>query len=203
MKQSVVTVAQAVNDAGVAEIVVTIAGANEDGSDMILTFNPALAHATINAYAAFHGFKQRFVDAAAMSKDTKDGSAASPATKAKAIKALIDWYETGTDKWSRVSEGGPKGGFLFEALCKAYGHMKAPSEIRAWLDGLSAKEEAALREDDTIAPVIAALKAAKAKPIIAGVDTKGLLAGLTVAPAPADALAPEADGAVHPEAQAQ
>lgn len=194
MKQSVITVAQAVNDAGVQEMLVTVKGGNEDGSDMILTFNPTKAHADIVGYAAFHGFKQRFVDAAAMSKDTKDGSAASPATKAKAIKALIDHYETGTAKWTRVSEGGPKGGFLYEALCKVYGHMKAPSEIRVWLDGLSAKEEAALREDDTIAPVIAELKAAKPKPSIAGVDTKALLAGLKPADAPVE------DGAVHPEA---
>lgn len=198
-KASVVTVVQ--TEAGLVQVTVT--GANEDGSDMILTFDPTKAHAVVQAYAAFHGFKQRFVDAAAMSKDTKDGSAASPAAKAKAIKALIDWYETGTEKWSRISEGGPKGGFLYEALCKVYGHMKAPSEIRVWLDGLSDKEQTALRMDDTIAPVIEALKAAKpaVKP---NVDTKSLLNGLTAAPTVAPDAAPEAptaDGAVHPEAE--
>lgn len=156
---------------------VRVRGAHEDGSDAVMVLDMAKVSATVKAYAAFHGMKQRLVDAAAMSKDTKDGSAASPATKADAIRKLVDFYATGTEKWSRVSEGGPKGGFLFEALCKVYGHMKAPSEIRAWLDGLSDKEQAALREDDTIAPVIAELKAAKPKPA-STVDTKSLLAGL-------------------------
>lgn len=142
-----------------------------------IVFDPTKAHADVRNYAAFHGFKQRFVDAAAMSRDTETGAPATPQEKYEAIEALVAWYESGTDKWSRVTEAGPRGGYLFEALCRVYGHKKAPSEIRAWLDGLSDKEQAALREDDAIEPVIRAIKAEKnaGKP---QVDTKSILAGL-------------------------
>lgn len=177
MKTPTIEVSQAA-ETGI--ISVKVVAANEDGSDMVLTFDPSKVHAANKSYAEFHGWKQRFVDAAAMSKDTKTGLPASPEAKAKAISALIGHYESGTEKWSRVSEGGPKGGFLYEALCKVFGHKKSPTEIRTWLDGLDDKQQAALREDDTIAPVIAELKAAKAaaKPAAEKVDTKALLAGI-------------------------
>jgi hypothetical protein len=176
MKQATITVAQ--GDNGL--IAVTVKGGNEDGSDEIITFDPMKAHQSNREYAEFHGWKQRLVDTAAMSKDTKTGLPATPAEKVEAIRAIVAHYESGTDKWSRVSEGGPKGGYLFEALCKVYGHKKAPSEIRTWLDGLDDKQQAALREDDTIAPVIAEIKAAKAKakPESERVDTKALLANI-------------------------
>lgn len=184
--ESVVTVTQ---DPTTGIITATVKGARPDGTDEVIAFDPSKAHADNRAYAAFHGFKARLVDTAAMSRDTKDGSSASPATKAAAIRKVVDHLESGTAAWSRVSEGGPKGGYLFEALCEAYGHMKAPTEIRAWLDGLGDKEQAALREDDTIAPVIARMKAAKPKPV-STVDTKALLAGLKPTDAPATDAAP-------------
>lgn len=167
-----------------AVITVTVKGGNEDGTDFVITFDPTKAHANNRTYAEFHGWKARIVDTAAMSRDTKTGASATPARKAVAIQALVAHYESGSDKWSRVSEGGPTGGFLFEALCKVYGHMKAPSEIREWLNTLDDKQQSALREDDTIAPVIAEMKAAKPKPT-STVDTKALLAGLKpAAPTP-------------------
>jgi hypothetical protein len=148
-----------------------------------LPLNMNKLHPDIIRRAACVGFAQvRIVDAAAVSRNKKDGSLKSDAEmveeKYERMAALIAHYETGTAEWSRVAEAGPTGGYLFDALCKVYGHMKAPSEIRAWLDKLSEKEQAALREDDSIAPVIADLKRAK----MAGKpqpDTKALLAGLT------------------------
>lgn len=142
-----------------------------------ITFDPAKAHPANTAYAAFHGWKQRFVDAAAMSRDTETGKPASPQEKYEAIEALVEHYESGTEKWTRQAEAGPRGGYLFEALCRVYGHKKAPTEIREWLNGLNEKQQAALREDDSIAPVIAAIKAEKRKDQ-PQVDTKSLLAGL-------------------------
>lgn len=141
-------------------------------------------HADIVKRAACVGFAQvRIVDAAAIPVARKDGSIIPAAErldmKYAAMARLIEHYETGTDKWSRVSEAGPTGGYLFEALCSMYGHQKAPSEIRTYLDGLTDKEQAALREDDEVAPVIAKIKAERArldptpKP-----DTKALLTGL-------------------------
>lgn len=141
-------------------------------------------HADIIRRAACVGMAQvRIVDAAAIGVADKDGNVI-PADKRVAMKhaamaRLVEHYETGTSQWSRVSEGGPTGGYLFDALCKMYGHKKAPSEIRAYLDGLSAKEQAALREDDEVAPVIAAIKAERAKlDPTPKPDTKGLLANL-------------------------
>lgn len=147
-----------------------------------LTLTMSKLHPDIIRRAACVGMAQvRIVDAAAIPAARKDGTII-PADERTAMKhaamaRLIEHYETGTDKWSRVSEAGPTGGYLFEALCEMYGHMKAPSEIRAYLDGLSDKEQSALREDDEVSPIIAKLKAAKLAAIPADqrVNTKGLL----------------------------
>lgn len=140
-------------------------------------FDLRKVHPNNAQHAAMHGFIQRISDAAAMSRDTKTGEAASPADKLEAMRRLVAHYESGTPEWSRVREAGPKGGLLFDALCEVYGHKKAPTEIREWLDTLSDKEQAALREDDTIAPVIARIKAERAKDA-PKMDTKAILAGL-------------------------
>lgn len=155
-----------------------------------MTLELAKVSDACKAHAAVHGFVQRISDAAAISRDKTTGASASPADKFTAMRRLIDHYETGTTEWTRVAEGGPQGGMLFEALCEMYGHMKAPSEIRAWLDGLSAKEQTALREDDEVAPVIARIKAAKqaAIPPEARVDTKGMLAGLKAPTTPTEEI---------------
>lgn len=126
--------------------------------------------------AMIHGFIQRISDAAAIGRDPETGKAADPATKLEAMSRLVAHYETGTTEWSRVQAAGPRGGLLFEALCRMYPD-KAADAIRTYLDGLSDKQQAALREDDEVAPVIAAIKAEKAKDQ-PKMDTKGLLAGL-------------------------
>lgn len=167
-------------------IEIVVKGGNEDGTDMSIMFNPSMAHQSNRTYAEFHGWKQRLVDVAAMSRDTKTGQAATPAEKAEAIAELVEWYESGADAWTRKggSTTGVKGGYLFEALVQVYGPgtpaNRPEAEIRAWLDTKTDKEQAALREDDTIAPTIAAIKAKKSegKP---KVDTKGLLGGLAQA----------------------
>ena len=155
----------------------TVRAGMPDGSDWVRVLDVSKVSTANRDYAAFHGFKQRAVDAAAMSADTKTGLPASPTDKAEAIGAVFDHLESGTAEWSRVATGGPRGGFLFEALCEKFGHMKAPSEIREWLNGLDDKSQAALREDDEIAPIIQRIKAEKSKDK-PKVDTKGLLAGL-------------------------
>lgn len=144
-----------------------------------LTFNPAKAHESNRAYAAFHGFKQRFVDAAAISRNPENGASASPAEKFDAISRIVAHLESGAEAWSMVRESsGPKGGFLFEALCRMYAISRTPEQIREYLDGLTDKQQAALREDDAVAPVIAEIKKEKAKDQ-PKMDTKALLAGLS------------------------
>lgn len=151
------------------------------GMDTIVLHMDRL-HPDIIRRAACVGMAQvRIVDAAAVGAADKDGNiipaAERIAKKHANMAALVAHYETGTAEWSRVREGGPKGGFLFEALCKLYPEKSAEA-IRAWLDGLDDKQQAALREDDSVAPIIAGIKAErnKDKP---KVDTKSLLTGLT------------------------
>lgn len=127
------------------------------------------------SHAMRHGFIQRISDAAAMSRNPADGSPASPEAKLVAMTRLVEHYESGTPDWSRVREAGPKGGFLFEALCEMY-PGKTPEDIRAFLDGLSDKEQAALRDDDQVEPIIKRIKAVRATGPTP--DTKALLTGL-------------------------
>lgn len=173
---AVVTCKPEWTDGKLTAVVYGVAGMDDIRMDL------AAVHQSNRDYAEFHGWKQRGVDTAAISRDPKTGQAASPADKRDAIAKLVDHYMSGSEKWSRVAEGDAKGGLLFDALCRVYGHMKAPSEIRAWLDGLTDKQQAALREDDEIAPVIATIKRERAA---AGegekVDTKGLLGTLKAA----------------------
>lgn len=155
-----------------------------------LDFDPTKAAQSNRLHAEIHGWIQRISDAAALSRDTKTGQSATPAEKLEAMRALVEYYETGATDWSRVRTAGEKGGFLFEALCRVFAD-KTPDEIRAFLDGLSTKEQAALREDDTVAPVITAIKAERSKDA-PKLDTKGILAGLTAPAAPAPDQTPAA-----------
>lgn len=149
----------------------------------VVVLNLANVSAANRQYAEIHGWKQRIVDAAALSRNTADGKSAAPEAKRDAIAKLVEHYMSGTDKWTMTAEGGSKGGLLFEALCEMYGHAKAPSEIREFLDALSDKEAAALREDDEVRPVIDRLKAARAAAIPEAdrVKTKDLLGKIKAA----------------------
>lgn len=138
--------------------------------------------------AACVGMAQvRIVDAAAIGMTDKAGAiipaAERIATKHSRMAELVAHYMTGTVEWSRVkASAGPSGGYLFEALCEMF-PAKTPVDIRAYLDGLSDKQQAALREDDTVSPIIAKIKVAKS----AGqpkLDTKALLGGLEAAEVP-------------------
>lgn len=144
-----------------------------------LTLDMGKLHADIVRRAACVGMAQvRIVDAAAVSRTDKSGKlrteAEMIALKHERMSALIEHYETGTADWSRVKATGERGGYLFEALCEMYEGKQTPAQIREFLDNLSGKEEAALREDDEVAPIIAKIKAAKSegKP---KVDTKSIL----------------------------
>lgn len=108
---SVVTVQQGEN----GTILVQVLGAG------LITFDPAKASEKVRAHAAFHGFKQRLADAAAMSRDPENGKAATPAEKEAAIRELAEWYMTGTDDWSRVGLGGGGKSITVEAIAAEKG----------------------------------------------------------------------------------
>lgn len=149
---SIITHTAAVTDQGYNEITFTVRGAGQ------VTVDFEMLHPTIVARAAVHGMIQRISDAAAISRNTENGLAATPADKLLAMEKLVAHYHSGTDQWSRVQSGGPKGGLLFKALCEMYGDDKTPEEIREFLDSLSDKEQAGLRLDSEVAPIIARLK---------------------------------------------
>lgn len=155
-----------------------------DGSDYVRVLDISKISASNLAYAVFHGLKQRGVDTAALPANTKTGLAAPATEKAQAIDGMLDHLESGSADWTVNKIAGVKGGYLYEALCKMYGHQKAPSEIREWLDKLSPAEQAALREDADVAPVIAEIKKAKTADA-PKMDTKALLGGLTALRRPA------------------
>ena len=145
-----------------------------------LTLDMGKLHADILKRAACVGMAQvRIIDAAAVSRADKAGVVRTAATmialKHERIAALIAYYETGTSEWSRAREvSSERGGYLFEALCQIYEGKQTPAQIREFLDGLTGAEQAALNEDDEVAPTVRALKDKRnaGKPVV---DTKGIL----------------------------
>jgi hypothetical protein len=67
---------------------------------------------------------------------------------------------------------------LLSALVKLYAGRKDEATIKAYLSGLDEKQQAALRADPRIAPIIAEIKAARDAKRASSVDVEGLLAGL-------------------------
>lgn len=86
-----------------------------------IVFDPKKAHVANRAYAEFHGWKQRHVDAAALSHDTTTGKAATPQEKYDAIKALRDHYESGVAEWSVAGGEGTGRSLIIEAIAKVKG----------------------------------------------------------------------------------
>lgn len=122
--------------------------------------------------AALHGLKQKIVDAAALSRNPDTGRSATAADKYNAMKEVLDRIMAG--EWNKTrgdGSGTGAGGLLFAALCRIYANKDA-AEIRAFLDGKTAAEQAALRKNPKVAGVIETIKAERAKdaPDEAGTD---------------------------------
>lgn len=120
---------------------------------------------TIVAQAIMHGLKQKLVDAAALSRNTETGRAASVADKFEAVKEVYDRLLSG--EWNKRrdggSAGGSAGGLLFRALCRMYDGKKTADDIRAFLDGKTDAEKAALRKNSKVAAIIEDIRAESAK----------------------------------------
>ena len=137
-----------------------------------IVIDPADYPAELVSYAALHGFKQKYADAAAL------GAEATPAEKHAAIKALVDHHRD-TGDWNRTGAGdGTSGdGLLVRAVMEFNGMERdAAREAVATLDKAT---QAAMRASPELEPIIRRIKmerpAPKAK---VGVDTAGLLAQL-------------------------
>lgn len=132
--------------------------------------------ADIRAYALIHGLKQKLVDAAAISRNTETGRAASVADKFDAVKEVYDRLLSG--EWNKRREGGAgaSGGLLFRALCRMYEGKKTADDIKTFLDAKTDAEKAALRKNSKVAAIIEEIRMESAKP--GDADGEDLLADL-------------------------
>lgn len=158
----------------IAGSVLTITGS--DGT--VLRLDATSMSDDIRHAAMMHGFKQKLVDAAAISRNPDTGRSATVADKMAAIEEVRERLYQG--EWNKTREGGTGsgGGLLLAALVKLYMGRKDEAAIKAYLSGLDEKQQAALRADPRIAPIIAEIKAARDAKRASSVDVGELLAGL-------------------------
>lgn len=141
-----------------------------------------------------HGLKQKLGDAAALGQFHKTGDRkglkVTEADKWAAISEL--WaFMRDDNEWARraaAGEGSSDGGLLLEAVMRATGADR--DAAKAYIDGLDATTQAALRDrDPTLAPIVRAIREERAarRP---SVDTGTALAGLMALAKPGAPLAP-------------
>ena len=150
-----------------------------------LQVRPETLSPEIQRAALLHGLKQKLVDAAAISRDTTTGRAATIITKYDAVREIFDRITGENPSWNKPRAGGAggQGGLLARAIARYKG--VEVSAAKAYLDRLTDAQKQALRVDPRIATVINELRMESAKP--AGIDTDALLGGL-------DDLGAEPDG---------
>ena len=153
----------------------------------VLRVHPESLAPEIQRAALIHGLKQKLVDAAAISRDTATGRAATISTKYDAVREIFDRI-TGAGgeapSWNKPRAGGAggQGGLLARAIAR-YKSVEV-SAAKAYLDRLTDAQTQALRVDPRIATIINELRLESAKP--AGIDTDALLGGLDGEFSPAD-----------------
>jgi len=128
----------------------------------------------IGAICAWHGLKQKLIDAAAISRNPDTGRAATVEEKRTAVTEV--WARLCAGEWNKAREGGAGGGLLYRALCRLYEGKRWPEEIKTFLAGKSDAEQSALRRNSRVAAVIEELRAADASR--AGIDSEALLGDL-------------------------
>lgn len=125
--------------------------------------------------AMMHGFKQKLVDAAAISRNPETGRAATVEDKYQAVKTVFDRLLAG--QWNATREGGgATGGLLLQALVRMYAGRKTPDELKAFLADKTDAEKTALRKNPRVAAIIEEIRAETGK--TANIDTDELLGEL-------------------------
>ena len=142
----------------------------------VLRLHPEALAPEIQRMAMLHGLKQKLVDAAAISRDTTTGRAATIATKYEAVREIFDRITGENPSWNKPRAGGAggQGGLLARAIAR-YKNVEV-SAAKAYLERLTDAQKQALRVDHRIAAIINELRIETAKP--AGIDTDALLGGL-------------------------
>lgn len=134
----------------------------------------------ILSIALMHGLKQKFVDGAAIARNTETGASATLADKKEAVLAIVERVEGGAWNVGRgEGSGTPKGSILFLALQRMQPKRDA-AELAEWVKARSKEELAALMRNAKLLPFIQAIQAERAAAAVqkAGVDSDALLDGL-------------------------
>lgn len=171
--KKVPTIAASVNGA-----VLTLAFSNGRAIEL----DAAKLSETMRAQAMLHGLKQKLVDAAAISRNSETGRAASVDDKFDAVNDVFTRLMAG--EWNATREGGGNaGGLLHKALLRVY-PAKTAEQITEYLAKKTDAEKTALRANPKIATVINEIRAETGK--AANIDTDALLGELggETAPAP-------------------
>ena len=112
-----------------------------------------LAHAYM-----WHGAKQKFIDAAAISRNPVSGRSATVADKRAAVMEVIDRC-VAHRQWNKAREGGGGSGtLLLAALERLYAGKKTRADLIAYLDGLSVDQKRQLERNPRVAPIIEAIR---------------------------------------------
>lgn len=145
----------------------------------VLTVDASQLTQEIREIAMMHGLKQKLADAAAISRDPETGRTATIDTKYNAVAAVHNRL-VADGQWNAVrgEGGGSAQGLLYRALIRLYSGTRTPEQIREYLDGLTPAQQAALRINARVAPVIAAIRDEDDRARGGVVDSDALLAGL-------------------------
>lgn len=152
-------------------LVLSFAGGQE------IKLSPKELTAGIVEQAVLHGLKQKLVDAAAISRNPDTGMSATAEDKYQAVKRVYENLLAGSWSVRRAAGEGEKGGLLYRALVEMY-PAKPAAEVKAFHDGLTKAQQAALRANPKVAAIIDGLRAKDDAGKGSGVDADALLAGL-------------------------
>ena len=137
-----------------------------------IVVDPATYTEATRRHAMAHGFKQKYVDAAAL------GAEASLGEKYEAIMAIVTHHREG-GAWNRAGgagDGTSGDGLLVKAVQQAFGldRETARGQVKGW----DKKTQAAMRAVPEIKAEIDKIKAAGDKRTAGAVDTSSALAAL-------------------------
>lgn len=126
-------------------------------------------------YAAFHGFKQRVADKAALGQFDKAGNRVTPEMKLASMAQLVEFYNSGAEGWSPVRSGERVGSdeLLLARALQQLNPLKPADDIRKAVAGWTKVERAALMLRTDVKPLIDAMQAEAT----GGIDTDELLSG--------------------------
>lgn len=106
----------------------------------------------------WHGAKQKFIDAAAISRNPETGRSATADDKMNAVLEVIERCVV-AHQWNKAREGGGGSGtLLLAALERLYAGKKARVDLVIYLEGLSTDQKRALERNARVAPIIEAIR---------------------------------------------